>query len=406
MISKYINWLFLRLTNMSFEIPKYGVSEKFQGLSFPEFNDELTYTTKGGKEREYDGFDNMQLMPIVGSANRRHIYRKNAWKNKYAFDEWHKGLKDNDPRKKYVGVDGDLDGDQIPEFLVKRGDRVVAVNGYSTTKSDYPIEYEYYKANPTKEQREALPMKPWLMEHYKEHIKIDPDTGLPSDEYYEWRAKEVAAHKDNRRIPMLTPSSVFKNEFVYRIYQSAIESSVEGIYPKARSDKKVRESFRSELVKACSKYHQDEKWLMRLAKDLYDNYIKIPAYEFIMNGQSFTDKKGKKVTPRTDYPESFVKTDAYKNASNVDERNEAFIKYVMGKPIAKDICAQRVTTILNKKGKIHDEIYNRAMKHIGTPIKRYLDTLSRSLKAKKAGERPPSRGGLNLGGFSPPSDTE
>lgn len=387
-------------------IPKYSVSEKFEGLKFPELEDELTYTVKAGKQREYDDFDNMQLMPIVGSANRRHVYRKNAWKNKFAFDEWHKGLKENDPRRKFVGVDGDIDGDEIPEFLVKRGDRVVAVNGYSTTKSDYPIEYEYYKANPTKEQREAMPMKPWLMDHYKEHIKLDEDTGLPSDDYYEWRAKEIASHKDNRRIPMLTPSSVFKNEFVYRIYQNAIENTVESVHPKSNSDKKVRDSFRSELVKVCAKHHKDDKWLMRLAKDLYDNYIKIPAYNFIMSGETFQDKKGKTITPKVDYPKSFMNTDGFKNAGSDEEKNQAFIKYVMNKSIAKDICAQRVAAILNKKGKIHDEIYNKAIKHIGAPIKSYLEFVTKKRAGRKGAERPPSRGGLNLGGFSPPVDDE
>ena len=230
---------------MSYRIPNFRLSEDFSKHDFPDIEDTTTYTARLKEEHNYDNFDNMQLVPIVGSANRRHVYRKNAFKNKFAFNEWQNDIRKedpHDPRLNLTGEDMLVDGDDIPEFVVKRGNRVVAVNGYSTKKSDYPIEYKYYEANPSKSQRETMPMKHWLMTHYKDNFHLNPDTGLPSDEYYEWRTKEIKTHKDDRRIPMLTPSNIFKNVFVYSQYQNAIDAAVEAVYPKSKYDKKQRDA--------------------------------------------------------------------------------------------------------------------------------------------------------------------
>ncbi len=57
---------------------------------------------------------------------------------------------------------GDINDDGIPDVVIydEHGNPVV-VNGYTTTQSNHPVRYQYFKENPTKEQRRANPMSTW-----------------------------------------------------------------------------------------------------------------------------------------------------------------------------------------------------------------------------------------------------
>ncbi len=62
---------------------------------------------------------------------------------------------------------GDINDDGIPDVVIydEHGNPVV-VNGYTTTQSNHPVRYQYFKANPTKEDRRANPMSRWKKSVY------------------------------------------------------------------------------------------------------------------------------------------------------------------------------------------------------------------------------------------------
>ena len=389
----------------------FETSKTFTDRNYPEDEDndeELNYIGKTHHKNDDDEFyDNNDLISIVGSKNRRHIYRIGNFRNPYAFDEWQNEIKKKnpkDPRLKLVGELKNVDEDPTPEFLVKRGKRLIAVNGYSTKKSDYPIEYEYYSKHPTESERKATPMDNWLFEKYKDKMNIDEKTGLPSDEYYTWRNREIRNRKDNPRIPSMTASNIFKRAFVFDIYHGLLEQGLNKIYKTLRideSDRRRRAEIRSAIIAKCVKIEGDKRWLTILAKDLYDNYVKIPIFKKIMSMDKHVDKKGNVYKPSVKYEEDFLETNACKNAATDEQRTREFIKYVMGKPLAKDLIAQKVAKVLSKDREIASAIIDHSKEVIGTTVL----TACESFNPKS--ERPPSRGGMNLGAqFEAPAPTK
>lgn len=59
-------------------------------------------------------------------------------------------------------VHRDVNNDGIPDVIIKNTkNEPIYINGYTTTKSDYPIRYEFYNSFPTRDARKQA------MEHYK-----------------------------------------------------------------------------------------------------------------------------------------------------------------------------------------------------------------------------------------------
>ena len=91
-----------------------------------------------------------ELAQIVGSKRFRDV-KRSANFMPGQFEIWN-GKNGN----KYWGGYRDLDGDEINEFVVRRKDEngpMIAVNGYTTKRSDWGARELYYQDNPTRESR-------------------------------------------------------------------------------------------------------------------------------------------------------------------------------------------------------------------------------------------------------------
>ncbi|KAA6373429.1 MAG: hypothetical protein EZS28_031046 [Streblomastix strix] len=100
------------------------------------------------------------LMDLIG--RNKDIQFKKMWSNQPSFEEWKKS-RTNPRQKKWVGVEEDINGDQIPEFVV-RDDRgfIQSADGLRIT---VPIKRQrvtkYFSQNSTKEARQEKHYKAW-----------------------------------------------------------------------------------------------------------------------------------------------------------------------------------------------------------------------------------------------------
>ena len=96
----------------------------------------------------------------------------------------------------YHVEDVDINGDNIPDIIVKNKDNIpVIVNGYTTCDSTYPYRYAYYTEYPTREARKAARE---LGDTFRERIK-----GMYNPQYDEYGMK---IQRDKQGNPMFTNS--------------------------------------------------------------------------------------------------------------------------------------------------------------------------------------------------------
>ena len=387
----------------TFDVPYHG---DFSGVdNFPEDERwkelEASEDFFNSKQKTRDTYDNKELADLVGSKASRHIYRSNAFINQPRFTEWQSKLKAKDPRRSLKGQLEKLDEDDIDEFVVRdRNNRIVAVNGFTTKASDYPIELEYYKANTTEAERKNVSMNQWLMSHYQPEMKIDPNTGLPSEDYYKWRSEEMKDRRINKRIPAMTPVNVFKNTFAYDLYQEILLNTIktklnEHKLPASPSN---IAKLRSEICKGCIKQTSDKMWVGTWANHLFDRYIKHSVLQRLK--QSMTDKNGEVFVPYEKYRTMFIDTEKYKTAIERGDSEETiqkmFSDYLFNKSLTKDFVKGRIVQILQRDHEQYTNIRNFSMDYIGSIILNAVEA-AMPTKGKKGGPRPRSPA-FSLGG--------
>ena len=134
--------------------------------SIPEYHPiERVVKPRIGRLRDRVGVK--ELAQIVGSRNYRNIKRSSNFMPGQ-FQLWN--AKENGGNGKYWGGYQDVDGDEIPhEFVVRRGDEkgpMVAVNGYTTKRSDWIARKAFYENYPDREQRKGKSAKKFMREEY------------------------------------------------------------------------------------------------------------------------------------------------------------------------------------------------------------------------------------------------
>lgn len=113
-----------------------------------------------------------ELMNIIQNMHRDIRFIKDA-QSKVGAQHWidEHGYKDS-----LQVVDEDIDGDGVPDVIVKtRDNKPYIVKGYTTAQSDYPYRYQYYTKYPLKEDREGHSYRDWLEGHLVRETKYDPE---------------------------------------------------------------------------------------------------------------------------------------------------------------------------------------------------------------------------------------
>lgn len=107
------------------------------------------------------------LHQIVGSRLHQDIVRRNNFMPGQ-FNEWNE--KPTGGGGKYWGGDNDVDGDGIPEFVVRKGGEhgpIVAVNGYTTKQSDWIARRRFYEQNPNSAARKGKTVRSFMKDYFK-----------------------------------------------------------------------------------------------------------------------------------------------------------------------------------------------------------------------------------------------
>ena len=108
-----------------------------------------------------------EIAQIVGSKRFRDIKRSGNFMPGQ-FDIWN--AKETGGNNKYWGGYQDVDGDGLAhEFVVRREKEtgpMVAVNGYTTKRSDWAARKTFYENNPSREQRKGKTVKTYMRDEY------------------------------------------------------------------------------------------------------------------------------------------------------------------------------------------------------------------------------------------------
>ena len=143
-------------------------------LDYNQPIEQMKFVEKGKKGKEYRNAPielNYQpeqaslytLKNVVSSKNARDIVRSVNFMPGQ-FDLWNANKKGGN--NKYKGSFQDLDGDEIAEYVVTRDGKIVAINGYTTKRSDFPFKAEYYRTHPTSDDRKREKYNEFLNKYY------------------------------------------------------------------------------------------------------------------------------------------------------------------------------------------------------------------------------------------------
>ena len=236
---------------------------------------------KTRKQRGRKGMDG--LFEIVSSKMARDVTRKGSWMSQNPFDMWNaKDIERNFGKQRYWGRMEDYDNDGLPyEFVVRRGEApnapVIAVNGYTTKKSDYPWRYQFYDAYPTKEDRKDKNMKDFIYEQYdpvygpdnmtvERYSKKDPRTDILTT--------RVKAHKGyTYPVPVnKTPYQAFSSLIVHELINEIILSDYAG------NDKDVAKEIRKEIG---AKSGKGLGFASVMCSIIFQSYVAGPIFEHL-----------------------------------------------------------------------------------------------------------------------------
>lgn len=237
----------------------YTYQYKFEPIKAP-----ATRRRRGGPRDVETHEDIEALLNVVGSKNARDITRKNHFMSKAAFDEWNA----KQPEGKYWGDYVDVDDDGTEEFVVRgKNDHgpLVAVNGYTTKKSDWAVRRDYYEAYPKIGTRPEGGIGAFAKELYQEEYD---DYGYPTEAYLK-RIKAAQEKHPKYSIRGGGSTSPY-NIFVKRIARNALVQEQQNL---GIND----EEFKT-LMKEVEK-HKGKGWLLRLAGKLWTNWVKLPIIE-------------------------------------------------------------------------------------------------------------------------------
>ena len=159
-----LNFLPINKLNLKMAQNEINYGLGLNDRAFPQFDVSLNQrnTTRG----RIGLADNDDLFKFVSSKKHQDIVRRNNFMPG-AFEVWNENPKGGN--HKYYGADEDIDGDGINEFVVRRGNAEgprIAVNGYTTKLSDWPVRKEYYKAYPTRAARKGKNINSYANEEY------------------------------------------------------------------------------------------------------------------------------------------------------------------------------------------------------------------------------------------------
>ena len=226
------------------------------------------------------------LYELVGSKYGRDIVRRNYFSSPSAFEKWN--AKQSAKAKCWADYE-DYDQDGLrEEFVVRRGDAhgpVIAVNGYTTKKSDWGIRKDLYKEYP--ERKGRMSMRDYVYEKYVDDDDLDK-AGFATPEYLTKRKQLMAASPYALRIPNPSAYNIFVKRIVGDAYALAI-NSIAGSHVDLDDDDKglpLEElNTRKALRRGCTDVY-NPGWILGKASEYWNAWVKKPILDWLkQNGR-------------------------------------------------------------------------------------------------------------------------
>lgn len=192
---------------------KFAEDEDFSDI--PEYH--ASTRRPFGAPGQYHGrFGIDEIAQIVGSKHYRNIKRSGNFMPGQ-FELWN--ARETGGNGKYYGDFEDADHDGLAhEFVVRRGGAdgpMIAVNGYTTGRSDWPARRAFFEAYPNRKDRKGKTAKSYMRDEYyaPERDKYGVVTKWliePGSEKDKWRGKQYEQYI--RYVPpkKLTPFNAFR----------------------------------------------------------------------------------------------------------------------------------------------------------------------------------------------------
>ena len=301
------------------------------------------FKTKDRSLPEVVGVDK-ELQNLVGSRKARDIIRKERYMSNSTFKNWVDKDKTGKRKEKFMAVDEDLDNDGIGEFVVyrripgKEGSEakgpMVAVNGYTTKRSDYPVRRQFFeKYLPDEKGKRA---KRFSEYKYNEDDYAVDQYGYPKEEYLDKVRLTQLKTNYNLGASKVTPFTLFIKRIVFPTFNTALETW-------SGEDKDMAKDIRKKLDDAFTR-----GWLMQLAGEYWRTFVKDPIIERLKELGAYDTLKANYMTN--------------KRISKIEDKKK-FHDWIFNKAAMKDMIKEYSKPMFiedsDEKYAVEEELYNR-----------------------------------------------
>ena len=324
---------------------------------------------KREKNRKAPGMGMQYLRLVAGSKLARDFRRRPHFMGQNAFDAWQQV---HDKKKRYWAEEADVDGDRVNEFVVRfnktdsrgkveldedgnpiRSNRIAAVNGWTTVKSDYKERKQFIDEYPTAKDRKGKSFTKFI--HSKYYTDNDKDEfGYPNHAYIERRKETMYrdGHKHKLHMPLPTARQDFM-KFVWKAQKEAVR-----IYLERHPDIKPEE------------LKKEMGFVMQKGSEYYQNWILNTLFEELRETEYYNEllekyvRKFNNAKPNKDKGVKF-------DIDNPEHRAKFESKLLKNDSVRKGINSL-VKQLLDEEG----EYYDGAFDHLLRVFVRKIDDLN------------------------------
>ena len=303
--------------------------------------------------------DNEELFKFVASKSHQDIVRSNKFMPGQ-FDIWNANPKGGNG--KYYGAYEDIDDDGINEYVVRRGNSTgprIAVNGYTTKLSDWPVRKEFYVKYPTRAQRKGHTIREFVNEDYFHPVYATNQMDIERFEGVDPRTLDYKGkynlHISKKQNPQRSPYRALMAIIVNPAVKEALNEVCSG---DKDAIKALRNSLKDPLGGAILETH--------IMSHVYDNLIKERVIQQLQNSGDYNKLKTTFIQNKT------TKNPNY-NIGKIDEKYsteyDEFIRSIMNKSNVKTVVKAFVAQILSDQ-----ETTNQVKAAVKTAVIQLINT--------------------------------
>ena len=291
---------------------------------------------------KYKGRANLNdVWKLVGSKAGRAIYKDPDYMSEGTLNILN-GKRIARGQKPYLGTWESVDEDAVPEFVVRDHNKnIVAVNGYTTKRSDWDIMNKYYTQYPSRDDRHDNPFRDFVNDYYEDDpdVKFETDAaGFPTDEYLERRKAAQKNSIYSMRLPNPTAYNIFTKNLVSPIIKLKVNELAEA------------NGVEREHIMSLLKDAYGEGWMLSFISQLWNGLVKTPFLTLARNTKEYKDyfdafqlKHRNSELTEKEKQEKFIKS--FMNLKGIKLALKKWISPMLTKGNAENIRTNQIITV-------------------------------------------------------------